>query len=133
MLFKAISTVIIFSSSDQQIELCWAKSFPDGGLLSFGLCKSKGLEERLGEKFCPCFEHFFPHESNHLFSYLCIFFSMYWIPLLPKMRYCSWINQQRFRELLTELCIYLVGTWKPVSCLRSCTKFCDLWDEKSGG
>lgn len=63
------------------------------------------------------FLNVFRHESNHLFSYLCIFFSMYWIPLLPKMRYCSWINQQRFQELLTELCIYLVGIWKPVYCL----------------
>ena len=43
-----------------KIESCWAKCLPDGGLPSFGLRKNKGLEKRLGEKFCPCFERFLP-------------------------------------------------------------------------
>ena len=83
----------------------------------FWFVQEQMIRKEIGVKNFVIVLNIVPHESNHLFSYLNIFFSMYWIPLLPKMRYCSWINQQRFRELLTELCIYLVGIWKPVCCL----------------
>ena len=50
MYYLKLFLLIIFSSSDHQMELCKAKRFPDGGLQSFELCKNKGLERRFREK-----------------------------------------------------------------------------------